>query len=53
VNIPTYTFKDGQRNLLTAYHNLMTEIGFEERGLILWVKALERSIPDSTKISGT
>ena len=44
VNVPLYTHKNHQQNLLMAYHKLMTEIGFVERDIILWVKMFESGI---------
>jgi site-specific DNA-methyltransferase (adenine-specific) len=52
VNMPIYTHKKLQRNLLMAYHEGMTKIGFVEREMILWVKKFQSGIGRG-KVYGT
>lgn len=53
VNIPLYTHKSYKRNLLTAYLNLTTEIGFREREIILWIKTFDSKIARGRKVFGS
>nr|BDD48285.1 hypothetical protein 6 [bacterium] len=53
VNIPIYTHKNYQRNLLMEHHQLMTDIGFVERDTILWVKTFQSKIARAQKIYGS
>jgi len=53
VNVPLYTHRNLQRNLLNAYQNLMTEIGFIERDTIFWIKMFGMELSGSSKVWGT